>query len=129
MNTELDKEHCKILRYIKRHPYTSYAKLNGHFRNIIMLFDKVCFLENESYISFRSAADPRSDEGSVTYGLRNDSHLVVLRQGNVIMEDRALFRANMALVLSALALFVSVTSNSTEILNTFKSLLALLPSL
>lgn len=103
----LDKRTLKVLKKIYHSPYITVAeiKLLFPYPDIDELLD---WLEMEKYISARIADTPETDEGYESRIYEPDAHLLSIRKGNMAAEDQTLLRANVALVIAILSLFVSI---------------------
>ena len=103
----LDKKSLKILKRIYHIPYITMAEMKQIFPDRDTE-EILVWLEKEHYISFRIAGSADEDEGYEGFSYNDDVHLLCLRKGNIASEDMTLFRANAALVISLIALLVSI---------------------
>lgn len=85
---KLDNRHFSVLEYIHDNPYISYKSLMSSFSSYRDIEDIVLFLDQHKMISLRIADSFETDHNwDETYYLKNDSHLVTITAGNVIIEE------------------------------------------
>ena len=103
----LSKRQLKILKKIYYCPYISVAEMELLFPRPDTK-DILIQLQREKYISFRKADNIHDDDGREFLPFSSAAHLVTRSKGDIAAEDRALFRANLALTIAIFSLIVSI---------------------
>lgn len=125
MPNTTDNRLTKVLRFIYKNPYITYAELQLYFSKIPDIESLIHKLRDLDLIVFRNAGAIECDDGTETYFLEPHSHLVTSLDGNILIEQRSESDRKWRIT-TAIAIFAAIGAYRSELVLMLRAIVKLL---